>query len=304
MRTASRVLCLGLALGAPADAQTGPEPVRDNSFLLEEAYNQEAGVVQHISLFVRSRETGDWAYAFTQEWPATTWRHQLGYTLILCRVGGAATHTGPGDLAVNYRLQLAGGEGGAVAVAPRVTLLIPTGSASRGLGAGGVGLQANLPVSWQPSRALVTHWNAGAILTPRARNLVGERARTVGLNLGQSVIWLVMPSLNFVVETAWTREEDVTGPGRRAATEQLVIAPGVRAALNLPRGLQVVPGVAFPIGVGRSRGQRSVALYLSFEHPFRRADPARGRAGGRDRGVAPGGRRRPGAAALPRRAGA
>jgi hypothetical protein len=272
MRTAPRAVCVALVLGAPAVAQTGPEPVRDNSFLVEEAYNQEAGVVQHVSLFLHSWDDGDWVYAFTQEWPLRTLRHQVGYTLTLGHVGaGTGTHTGPGDVGLNYRLQLAGGEGGPVAVAPRVTLLIPTGSASRGLGAGGVGLQANLPVSWQPSPALVTHWNAGAILTPRARNLVGERARTVGLNLGQSVIWLVMPWLNFVVETAWTREEDVTGPGRRTATEQFVIAPGVRAALNLPRGLQVVPGVAFPIGVGPSRGQRSVALYLSFEHPFRRA---------------------------------
>jgi hypothetical protein len=134
-----------------------------------------------------------------------------------------------------------------------------------------VGLQANLPVSWQPSPMLVTHWNAGATVTPRARNATGERARTVTFNLGQSVILLLTPTLNFIVETAWSREEEVTGPGSTAAAEQLVIAPGVRAALNLPRGLQVVPGVAFPIGVGRSRGQRSLALYLSLEHPFRRA---------------------------------
>ena len=64
-------MCLALALGAPAAAQTGPEPVRDNSLLVEEAYNQEAGVVQHVSLFLHSWETGDWVYALTQEWSRT-----------------------------------------------------------------------------------------------------------------------------------------------------------------------------------------------------------------------------------------
>lgn len=278
MRAAQRVVWLALALGAaappaPAIAQTGPEPVRDNSFLLEEAYNQEAGVIQHVSLFLHSWQTGDWVYAFTQEWPVTTWRHQLSYTLTLGHVdAGTETHTGPGDFGLNYRLQIAGGEGGPVAVAPRVTLLLPTGSARRGLGAGGVGMQANLPVSWQPTPALVTHWNAGATWTPRARNPAGDHARTVAWSLGQSVIWLATSTLNFVVETVWTREEEVTGPGSTAAIEQLVIAPGVRGAMNLRGGLQVVPGVAFPIGIGPSRGQRSVALYLSLEHPLRRRE--------------------------------
>ena len=276
MRAAPRVAWVALALlgtAGSAVAQTPPEPVRDNSFLLEEAYNQETSVIQHVSLFLHSWQTGDWVYAFTQEWPLRTWRHQLSYTLALGHVdAGSATYTGPGDLGVNYRLQLAGGNGEPVAVAPRVTLLFPTGSSRRGLGAGGLGMQANLPVSWQPSPALVTHWNAGATMTPRARNPTGDRARTVAWSLGQSVIWLATPTLNFVVETVWARGEEVTGPGSTVAIEQLVIAPGLRAAMNLRGGLQVVPGVAFPIGVGPSRGKRSVALYLSFEHPLRRRE--------------------------------
>ena len=34
--------------------------IQDNYFLLEEAYNQEAGVVQHISNYARTG--GDWAF--------------------------------------------------------------------------------------------------------------------------------------------------------------------------------------------------------------------------------------------------
>ena len=42
------------------------KPIQDNSFLIEEAYNQEAGVVQHISFFSYFPESEDWVYTFTQ----------------------------------------------------------------------------------------------------------------------------------------------------------------------------------------------------------------------------------------------
>ncbi|HEX9705635.1 MAG TPA: hypothetical protein VGA20_10340 [Gemmatimonadales bacterium] len=235
-----------------AQAPAKPEPIKDNSFLLEEAYNQEARVVQHISLFLHTRQTDDWAYAFTQEWPLGGPRHQLSYTLTLVRVdAGGSANTGLGDLALNYRHQLVGVNGGPLAVAPRVSLLLPTGDAGAGLGAGTPGVQVNLPVSWQPGRSLVTHWNAGVTLMPRDG--------TADFNLGQSLIWLTTPTFNAVLETAWA-----SGEG-----EQLVVAPGLRAAFNFG-SLQVVPGIALPIGLGPSAGEHSLAVYLSLEHPFGR----------------------------------
>jgi hypothetical protein len=54
-------------------------------------------------------------------------------------------------------------------------------------------------------------------------------------------------------------------------TQTLTVNPGVRAAFDLPGGLQIVPGVGLPIGFGPSRGNDAVFLYLSFEHPFRGA---------------------------------
>ena len=50
--------------------QTPDRGIQDNSFLIEEAYNQEPGVVQHISTFQRAVPTGQWQYTFTDEWPA------------------------------------------------------------------------------------------------------------------------------------------------------------------------------------------------------------------------------------------
>jgi hypothetical protein len=56
-------------------------------------------------------------------------------------------------------------------------------------------------------------------------------------------------------------------------TESLTINPGLRGAFNFASGLQVVPGVSFPLGIGPSRGERAVLFYLSFEHPFGLAGP-------------------------------
>lgn len=33
-----------------------PKKIRDNSFLIEEAYNQESGVIQHIQTFLYTRD--------------------------------------------------------------------------------------------------------------------------------------------------------------------------------------------------------------------------------------------------------
>ena len=60
------MLCLGVARAAAAQ---DPGPIRDNSFLVEEAYNQDPGVVQHLQLFIWNWKSGGWAWTFTQEWP-------------------------------------------------------------------------------------------------------------------------------------------------------------------------------------------------------------------------------------------
>jgi hypothetical protein len=43
--------CIVLALGINNSGAEGAGKIQDNSFLIEEAYNQEDGVVQHISAF-------------------------------------------------------------------------------------------------------------------------------------------------------------------------------------------------------------------------------------------------------------
>jgi Putative MetA-pathway of phenol degradation len=264
-----RVTCLLAAsvalLACPSFAQDAP--IADNSFLIEEAYNQEAGVVQHISTLDLPDSGSDWSYTFVQEWPFPDQRHQLSYSVPVSRFGD---EEGVGDVAINYRYQWIGVGGGPLAVAPRLSLVLPSGDADEGLGAGAFGLQVNLPVSAILRERLVAHWNVGGTFTPDAEGPGGFQADTRSVQLGQGLVYLLRPTLNLLFEAVWTREDVVIGRGRTGAEESFFLSPGVRFALNRPSGLQIVPGIAFPIGVGPSEGERSVFLYLSFEHPFGR----------------------------------
>jgi hypothetical protein len=258
---------------APLIAQQNetPAPIADNSFLIEEAFNQERGVVQHISTFARPDGGGAWAYSFTQEWPLRGMRNQLSYTVPVQH--DKADGTGVGDIGLNYRYQLVGLDGGAIFVAPRATLLLPTGDEDRGRGAGGVGFQVNLPLSILPAPQVALHANAGATWTPSAKGPLGAESGTLDVKAGGSVIWLVRPSFNFLVELLWYSTENVVAPDTVDRQGTWLVNPGVRWAFNFPSGLQIVPGVAYTIDLGNGEGGDGLFLYLSFEHPFTRTSP-------------------------------
>jgi len=254
-------LFVPVALGQQSSA---PKTISDNSFLIEEAYNQEAGVVQHINTFTRGSD-GNWVYTFTQEWPIKSMKHQFSFTITALRNDEAK---GLGDTAINYRYQLVNMK--RVAVAPRISLLLPTDNSRQGLGFGEVGFQTNWPLSITHSSKFVTHWNAGATVVPRAKNELSEKAFSTGFNLGQSTIWLATNRFNVLVETVWNSFELVLRQHQTEKQYSAIVNPGIRWAHNFPSGLQIVPGVSFPIGFGPSNGSRGVFFYLSFEHPFKK----------------------------------
>jgi hypothetical protein len=202
---------------------------------------------------------------FSQEWPAFGQRDQLSYTIPL---QSTEEGRGLGDVALNYRRQVLGHDEEPVWFSPRLSLVLPSGSVARGSGAGGAGLQVNLPVSVRESRPIVTHWNAGASVG-RARTQSGERGTIRSLSAAASAIWLLAPRLNLMLESAWDATESLDGSGNRVAESHFVLLPGIRAAIDRPGGMQIVPGIGVPIGIGPSRGERDLFLYLSVEHPFR-----------------------------------
>jgi len=218
------------------------KPIQDNSFLLEEAYNQEPAIVQHISTLVFDRRISSWQYALTDEWPLNGQRHQLSITVPL-QSTSAGNSAAFGDVALNYRLQLIGSGESRLAIAPRFSIVLPASSDQPHHAA----FQSNMASSFMATPTLALHTNAG--LTVGSGSAV--------MNAGQSVIWLLDPQFNVMLESTVTNTE-----GRNGFT----VSPGVRWAYNFPSGLQIVPGVAFPVGFSANSGQRALLLYLSFEH--------------------------------------
>lgn len=247
--------------------------IADNSFFIEEAFNQEPGAVQHISNFVYLRNES-FAYVLTQEWPVPNQRHQFSFTLPYMSLAGSPREHGVGDILLNYRF-------GAVqhantAFAPRVSLVIPSGSNNRGLGNGSAGVQFNLPVSHRFHENWIYHLNAGATILPRARaiTLGGPVRRNINsVNLGGSLIWLARPNFNALLETFAELGQSIDATGAVNRDKEVFMSPGVRWAINVG-DLQIVPGFAVPFRLNNNAEARGVFFYLSFEHPFgRRVKP-------------------------------
>jgi hypothetical protein len=238
--------------------------IEDNSFLLEEAYNQEDGVVQHISMFQYYKKSKNWQYTFTQEWPVPNQTHQFSYTIPVTHMTDPANASGIGDIALNYRYQAVLQD--KIALAPRISVILPTGDYKKGLGTDSFGFQTNIPLSVALSDKFVTHWNLGATYTPHSKEAGGAKADTTGFNYGASLIYLVAENFNLMLEAAGTSGDLVQPDGSKQQASTFFINPGVRFAINCKSGLQIVPGFSVPIGVGPSAGEYGGLLYLSFEH--------------------------------------
>lgn len=228
--------------------------IADNSFLVEEAFNQETGIFQNIFVMTRSR-TGLWSGSFTQEWPVPGQRHQLSFTAPLSVLSGDATF---GDALINYRLQVSNGAGAAPAFAPRLSLVLPTSADRRAFGVSGAGWQVNLPLS-KESGALMFHANVGA--TRLREGGSGTPWTTTPFAAG-SVIVAVRPMFNLMLE-AFTESRPGDG-GRDVST---TFAPGFRTGINVGTHQWIV-GLAVPVTRGALR-DHGVLGYLSWELPFR-----------------------------------
>ena len=262
-------LLVFLVLGGTAFAQGQPDTrpdrpfeITDNSFLVEEAFNQEPGIFQNIFGVLRPGD-GSWIAAFTQEWPVLVQKHQLSYTVPF---GGAAGVSGVGDAFVHYRFQLWTESRRRPAFSPRVSLILPTGDTARGLGDGGVGWEINLPFSKQV-RDLYLHWNAGFTHRPLAG--VSEEFNLMTPRLAVSGIWRVRPMLNLMLESIyeWAEVSDGFATQRDYA---MVLIPGFRTGWNIGDETQVILGLGVPVTFVSGTADAGVFGYFSYELPFRR----------------------------------
>lgn len=228
------------------------EAIEDNSFFIEEAYNQEDGIVQHIFTGTRNSGAVFTEASFTQEWPVFGQTHQVSYTLPYLFNSSVS---GAGDVLLNYRYQFVNNDG--LAISPRFSLIIPTGNDVKGLGSGVVGVQLNAPVSKRWTNAFISHFNAGVTILPQVK-IGTEKETQTEYFIGTSGIYLADTHVNIMTEVLYT-----FGNGNN----ELILNPGVRIAIDIDN-LQIVPGLAFPIIFTSGRQESGMFLYLSFEHPF------------------------------------
>lgn len=272
------LLLLSLAVITPAAEPNPIDTISDNSFLIEEAYNQEAGVVQHIfnAVYTNDSRRRGWSFNFTQEWPILSEKHQFSYSIPSSHVReGGERQYGVRDILLNYRYQ-ALEEGPAIpAFAPRFSLILPTGSRDKGTGGGVVGYQWSLPFSKKVAPRLALHANFGLTFLPKVRVPVDSGGRRlspkrslVSYNVGGSAIFAFFSRLHLLVEWVGNFEESLNDEGRKERAFKPVISPGVRAAIINEEKFQTVLGVGVPIGLSRKADNQGVFLYLSIEHDF------------------------------------
>ena len=271
----SSIILLQSSLVSFSAAEPLAKGIQDNSFFVEEAYNQEPGVVQHILnvpvFFANGGKES--TPTFTQEWPVFSQSHQFSYTTPHTF---AEEESGLEDIRLNYRLQ-ALMEGERIpAFAPRFTLVIPIGDADKGFGHDRFGYEINLPFSKIVSDRWTVHFNAGGSIFPDVRG-----HDLTNYNLGASAIYAVGRDFNLMLESIAAWEEDVLASTRgRSAIETKVgcsvtalLSPGARYAFNLPHDLQIVVGAAIPVRTSSRR-----AFCRPYSQTGRRADKVRAKA--------------------------
>jgi hypothetical protein len=293
-RALARLLILPVmlaAVAAPAAAQDEPRKnISDNSFLIEEAYNQEAGVVQHIFNWYptwdhTNGQHREFSFLYTMELPVGSQTHQFSFTPMNFEHfvdepdGGPRDEQGGwGDTLLNYRYQLTMDDesGWTPATAPRFSVILPTGDEDRGLGTGAVGYQFLFPISKELER-FAFHFNAGTTIFPNASVELAGGGESPGQNLngyllGGSVIWLATYDVNFLLEFLTLWDDELDDVGNVDDTTTVLLNPGVRAALFTGEEVQWVVGLGVPIGLSEDAPDIGLFIYMSIEHDFRTLD--------------------------------
>jgi DtxR family transcriptional regulator, Mn-dependent transcriptional regulator len=264
----ARMLAALLLLVGVASAQTAkpsksdPFAIMDNSFLVEEAFNQEAGIFQNIANATFASNT--WTFSFTQEWPVVSQKHQFSYTLSALGFDGIGG--GIGDTQINYRYQALTEGPGRPAFSPRVSLLLPTGDRDNFRGTGTTGLQVNMPFSKQQGD-FYWHGNGGLTVFPDVDRPNAKSVSLVSPFFAGSGIYRLRPMFNLMLESVLRLED--AGGGDLGHLKIFTLSPGARGGWNIG-DRQVIIGAAVPVTWVEGESETALLLYFSYELPFRR----------------------------------
>lgn len=244
------------------------EAIEDNSMLIEEAYNQEEDVIQHISNILFMPGINDtFAYIFTQEWPLGSVNHQISFTIpYISKTSGVE---GIGDKLINYRYQLFYKNDWAN-VSPRLSLIIPATDNDISLGNGSYGMQVNLPVSKRWDENNITHFNLGmTYFMDYQDEALNFEKDLQNYFVGMSYIYLLDEKFNLMIEVLSAFQARPVSDNSVDYNNETIISPGFRCAVDVGN-LQIVNAVSVPFTL-TAEGNRITAglfFYISFEHPI------------------------------------
>ncbi len=256
----------------------GQPAFEDNSFLLNEAINQEKGVMQYISNFYFDNlKGGNFLYNFSHEIPLGGERNQLSYSLSYYLQNKTASTEGGGgfgDINLSYHHMLTDKKAWAMVI-PSITLIIPT--AKNGYGSGGLGTQAEVYITKRLSRRVVTHYNLGYTYISSADLYISTStgSRKVGFErdlqfkkIAGSAIWYPTRKFNLMLEYVSNFLTEITATGEISSSHQITLNPGLRFAIDHKR-VQIVPGISAPVIFTDGRyTQTGLFFYLSFEPEY------------------------------------
>jgi len=267
VNNAALLACIGILLAASAFAQapagsspdrSAPFGITDNAFLIEEAFNQEAGIFQNI-FQISSKRDGVWSGAFTQEWPLGGMRHQISYTLPF---SGGGIDTAFDSVGVNYRYQLLEEGAGRPAFTPRFTIILNT---RRNDAAEDVDLQINLPFSKQVGD-FYFHWSAGVTWGVDAPRPGFGTGTLTSPQVAGSVVWRLQPMFHLMVENVLDYDGSFSGSGT-LHDASYTLAPGFRWGWNVG-DQQLVLGAAATMEYFTDATRVAALTYFSYELPF------------------------------------
>jgi DtxR family transcriptional regulator, Mn-dependent transcriptional regulator len=267
------MLCLFTGIASaqtPAAKRSTSEPfaILDNSFLVEEAFNQEPGIFQNIA--VATFFDNAWTLGFTQEWPVVSQKHQFSYTL--SALGFESLGGGIGDTQINYRYQALMEGPGRPAFSPRLSLILPTGSVDKQRGSGSAGLQFNLPFSKQTGD-WYWHWNGGMTWIPRAEPVFplstpNDTVSAVSPFFAGSGIYRLRPMFNLMLESVLQLQDNATA-GDSGHTRVFTLSPGARGGWDIGDH-QLIVGAAVPVTWADGESNTGFLVYFSYELPFKK----------------------------------
>ena len=200
----------------------------DNSFFLEEAFNQPIGVVQ----FVQDYNTLTNEFTHTGELPLGQKDHQFSYLV------GQDQNIDP---VLSYRFQSISEP--SVYLAHRFGVIVPLENER-------YGFEFKQAFTYVLNDRWMAHWNFGY-----------HRVFFNSYNAGSSLVYYAQDKLNFLVE-GYVETNDkyetnyIINPGLRYALN-----------LEWQE-TQIVPGMSFPISFNKDQVEMGVLFYLSIEPKF------------------------------------